>query len=82
MGIVFICGGIQGYQLLIGDLRHTGAMQWPLRIALMLGGIVLATPGGGIMPISSLQMALTGAAILLPALGTAKWLMRQRALAG
>ena len=82
VGIVFICGGIQGYQLLIGDLRHTGAMQWPLRIALMLGGIVLATPGGGIMPISSLQMALTGAAILLPALGTAKWLMRQRALAG
>ena len=82
VGIVFICGGIQGYQLLIGDLRHTGAMQWPLRIALMLGGIVLATPGGGIMPMSSLQMALTGAAILLPALGTAKWLMRQRALAG
>ena len=82
VGIVFICGGIQGYQLLIGDLRRTGAMQWPLRIALMLGGIVLATPGGGIMPISSLQMALTGAAILLPALGTAKWLMRQRALAG
>ena len=82
VGIVFICGGIQGYQLLIGDLRRTGAMQWPLRIALMLGGIVLATPGGGIMPISSLQMALTGAAILLPALGIAKWLMRQRALAG
>ena len=82
VGIVFICGGIQGYQLLIGDLRRTGAMQWPLRIALMLGGIVLATPGGGIMPISSLQMALTGAAILLPALGTAKWLMRQRVLAG
>ncbi len=82
VGIVFICGGIQGYQLLIGDLRRTGAMQWPLRIGLMLGGIVLATPGGGIMPISSLQMALTGAAILLPALGIAKWLMRQRALAG
>ena len=82
VGIVFICGGIQGYQLLIGDLRHTGAMQWPLRIALMLGGIVLATPGGGIMPMSSLQMALTGAAILLPALGIAKWLMRPRALAG
>ena len=82
VGIVFICGGIQGYQLLIGDLRHTGAMQWPLRIALMLGGIVLATPGGGIMPMSSLQMALTAAAILLPVLGIAKWLLRQRVLAG
>ena len=82
VGIVFICGGIQGYQLLIGDLRHTGAMQWPLRIALMLGGIVLATPGGGIMPMSSLQMGLAAVAILLPVLGVAKWLMRQRALAG
>ena len=82
VGIVFICGGIQGYQLLVGDLRHAGAMQWPLRIALMLGGIVLATPGGGIMPISSLQMALAGAAILLPALGVAKWLLRRGALAG
>ena len=82
VGIVFICGGIQGYQLLIGDLRRTGAMQWPLRIALMLGGIVLATPGGGIMPISSLQMGLVAVAILLPVLGVAKWLMRQRALAG
>ncbi len=82
VGIVFICGGIQGYQLLIGDLRHTGAMQWPLRIALMLGGIVLATPGGGIMPVSSMQMALASAAILLPALGIAKWLVRQRAVTG
>jgi len=82
VGIVFICGGIQGYQLLIGDLRHTGAMQWPLRIALMLGGIVLATPGGGIMPISSLQMGLAAVAILLPVLGVAKWLMRKRVLAG
>jgi TRAP transporter 4TM/12TM fusion protein len=82
VGIVFICGGIQGYQLLIGDLRHTGAMQWPLRIALMLGGIVLATPGGGIMPISSLQMGLVAVAILLPVLGIAKWLMRKRVLAG
>jgi TRAP transporter 4TM/12TM fusion protein len=82
VGIVFICGGIQGYQLLIGDLRHTGAMQWPLRIALMLGGIVLATPGGGIMPISSLQMGLAAVAILLPVLGVAKWLMRKRVLTG
>jgi len=82
VGIVFICGGIQGYQLLIGDLRRAGAMQWPLRIALMLGGIMLATPGGGIMPMSSLQMALAAVAILLPALGIAKWLLRQRVLAG
>ena len=82
LGIVFICGGIQGYQLLVGDLRRAGALQWPLRIALMLGGIVLATPGGGIMPLSIMQMQIAGAAILLPTLLLATVLVRRRTLAG
>jgi membrane protein implicated in regulation of membrane protease activity len=52
-------------------------MQWPLRTALMLGGIVLATPGGGLMPLSNLQMELLGLAILAPALALA-WVLGQR----
>ena len=76
-GIVFICGGIQGYQVLIGDLRRTGTLQWPLRILLIVGGVVLATPGGGIMPLSNLQMELFGAAILLPTLALATLLARR-----
>ena len=80
VGIVFICGGIQGYQLLVGDLRRTGALQWPLRIALMLGGIVLATPGGGIMPLSIVQMQIAGVTILLPTLLVASMLVRRRVL--
>lgn len=78
-GIVFICGGIQGYQVLIGDLRRTGALQWPLRALLIAGGVVLATPGGGIMPLSNLQMELLGAAILLPTLALATLLARRGA---
>lgn len=78
-GIVFICGGIQGYQVLIGDLRRTGALQWPLRMLLIAGGVVLATPGGGIMPLSNLQMELLGAAILLPTLALATLLARRGA---
>lgn len=66
IGVVFICGGIQGAQLGIGDLRRAGAMEWPLRILFMLGGIVLATPGGGLMPLSNLQMELLGLALLVP----------------
>ena len=78
MGVIFICGGIQGYQLGVGDLRRAGALEWPLRILFMIGGIVLATPGGGIMPLSNMQMELLGAAILVPA-ATAAWLLVGRA---
>ena len=31
----FICGGIQGYQAYVGDLRGTGALEWPIRLLLV-----------------------------------------------
>jgi TRAP transporter 4TM/12TM fusion protein len=77
VGISFICGGIQGYQVGIGDLRRTGMVEWPLRIALVLGGLVLATPGGGIMPLSNTAMELTAAAILVPTVLSALLLVRR-----
>ncbi len=56
IGTLFICGGIQGYQAGIGDLRRAGVLEWPLRVLLVVGGFVLATPGGGIVPLSEWQM--------------------------
>jgi TRAP transporter 4TM/12TM fusion protein len=76
-GIVFICGGIQGYQAYVGDLRKAGAMEWPLRVLLIIGGFVVATPGGGIMPISQWQIMGLGLAILIPTAGLA-WLLVRR----
>ena len=78
IGMIFICGGIQGYQLLVGDLSRAGAMQWPLRILLVIGGLVLATPGGGILPLSNMQMELLALAILVPALVLAVLFTRGR----
>ncbi len=78
VGIVFICGGIQGYQVWSGDLRRTGAFEWPLRILLIAGGMVLAAPGGGLMPLSNAQMGMLAAAILVPTLAAA-WLLKRRA---
>jgi TRAP transporter 4TM/12TM fusion protein len=66
VGILFICGGIQGYQAFIGDLRKAGPLEWPLRVLLVIGGFVIATPGGGINPLSQWQVASLGAAILVP----------------
>ena len=65
-GTLFICGGIQGYQAFVGDLRQTGALEWPLRVLLVIGGFVVATPGGGIMPMSQVQITGLGLAILVP----------------
>ncbi len=71
VGIVFICGGIQGYQLFAGDLRGAGALEWPLRIALIVGGTILASPGGGVLPYSNWQVTVAGLAILVPAMAIA-----------
>ncbi|MBS0531220.1 MAG: TRAP transporter permease [Proteobacteria bacterium] len=65
-GTLFICGGIQGYQVGVGDLRGAGSLEWPLRVLLVIGGFVVATPGGGIMPLSQIQITSLGLAILIP----------------
>jgi hypothetical protein len=43
----------------------------------MVGGVVLATPGGGIMPLSIVEMELIGAAILGPAAVAGALLVRR-----
>ena len=77
IGTLFICGGIQGYQAGVGDLRRSGALEWPLRVLLVVGGLVLATPGGGIMPLSNTQMELLGLAILVPVVAVAFFTVRR-----
>jgi TRAP-type uncharacterized transport system fused permease subunit len=80
-GILFICGGIQGYQVFLGDLRRAGMLEWPLRVMLVIGGFVIATPGGGINPLSQIQITSIGLAILTPAVLVALLLMRRQPLA-
>ena len=77
-GVIFICGGLQGYQLGIGDLSAAGTVQWPLRILLTAGGFTLASPGGGIMPFGHVQMTAAAATILVPTVIAALWLLRRR----
>ncbi len=77
IGTLFICGGIQGYQTGIGDLRKAGMLEWPLRVLLVVGGFILATPGGGVLPLSELQIMGLGLAILAPTLLVALLLVRR-----
>src|SRR5215207_10154148 len=77
-GTLFICGGIQGYQVFVGDLRGAGVMEWPIRVLLVIGGFVIATPGGGIMPLSQWQITSLGLAILIPTVLIALVLIRRQ----
>lgn len=62
-GVALVCAGLQGFLHWIGDFRRCGALEWPVRGALVLGGLMFAAPGGGLMPLSPLEM--TAAAVLL-----------------
>ncbi|RPI46121.1 MAG: TRAP transporter large permease subunit, partial [Betaproteobacteria bacterium] len=77
VGIVFICAGLQGYQLLVGDLARAGRAEWPLRILLGAGGFLLAAPGGGIMPLGHGAMTSLAVAILAPAFLASLWAVRR-----
>jgi TRAP-type uncharacterized transport system fused permease subunit len=77
VGTAFICGGIQGYQAGVGDLRRAGAFEWPLRVLLVVGGLVLATPGGAMLEISNTTMELLALVILVPTVVAALLLVRR-----
>jgi hypothetical protein len=49
-------------------------------VLLIIGGFVVATPGGGIMPISQWQITMLGLAVLIPTVLVALLLVRRSAL--
>jgi TRAP-type uncharacterized transport system fused permease subunit len=69
LGIVLAAGALQGYLLLVGDLTRHALMQWPIRGLLLMAGLALALPGGGLIPWSDLRMALAAALMAAVALG-------------
>jgi hypothetical protein len=77
IGVVLLCAGLQGYVGRIGNLRRCGLLEWPVRVALMAGGLLFAAPGGGLMPLSPLQMTAAAIALSLPALAVA-WIYARR----
>jgi len=83
VGIALICGGLQGALVGVGDLRGCRRLEWPVRALLVAGGLCLAAPGGGLMPLTSLEMLLLGLALAGPAVLVSWWLARRpRADAG
>jgi TRAP transporter 4TM/12TM fusion protein len=78
IGTLCICGGIQGYMAFVGDIRSAGKLEWPIRVALIVGGMIFATPGGSILYIETWALNATALALLVPALAVAVLLARAR----
>lgn len=75
LGVALVCCGLQGYLVGVGDLRRCRALEWPLRAALVLGGLMFVAPGGGLMPLSPWQMTAAAIAVTLPAVLMARVLV-------
>ena len=80
---------VESNGLLLGDVAKVVADHQPLigdalvnngpGLLLVIGGFVVATPGGGIMPLSQMQVTLLGLAILVPTVLIALLLVRRQA---
>jgi len=82
LGVALVCAGLQGYQPGVGDLRRCGVLEWPVRAAIVIGGLMFIAPGGGLMPLSPLEMTGGALALSVPALAIAKLLARRSPAVG
>ena len=76
-GIVLLSAGLQGYLPFVGSLAVRAGLELPIRIALGVGGLLLAAPGGQLLPLSDLAMAGLAALLCIPAVA-ATLMLRQR----
>ena len=71
IGIVFLAGGLQGYLSGFGPLGRSKRLGWPARALCIIGGLLLAFPGGGLVPFSDVEMTVTAIIVLIFPIGLA-----------
>jgi TRAP transporter 4TM/12TM fusion protein len=71
VGIVFLAGGLQGHLSGFGPLGTGTGLEWPARLLCIVGGLLLAFPGGGLVPWSDMEMTVTAVAVLAFPVGLA-----------
>ena len=68
VGVWFVAGALQGYQIGLGRLDRCGTLQWPVRALMVLAGMSLATPGGGLLPWTNMEGIVASVVMLIAAL--------------
>ena len=70
LGVIVLSTSLQGYLYGVGDLTGMGVIQWPIRLALLIGALSFAMPGNDVVGLGNLELfiiglVLTGGATLL-----------------
>ena len=73
LGVIVLSTSLQGYLYGVGDLTGMGVIQWPIRLALLVGALSFAMPGNDVVGLGNLELfiiglVLTGGATLLAVL--------------
>lgn len=79
VGVWLIAGAMQGYLQGIGDLSASRQLQWPVRLGLIIGGMLLAIPGGSPVPLTNLELSLVSSVLIAPAAFIGKLAARRQA---
>lgn len=67
-GVLIVAGALQGYLIGFGRLDNSGWAHWPVRIFLVIAGMSIATPGGGLLPWSNMQGIIASVVLLTAAI--------------
>jgi len=75
LGVIVLSTSLQGYLYGFGDLTGIGIIQWPIRLALLVGALSFAMPGNDVVGLGNLDLfiiglVLTGGATLLALLAS------------
>ena len=76
-GVVLVSGSLQGYLIGVGRLDGNAWLGWPIRVALLLSGLLLALPGGELTGYSHTELLIAAAVLGAPA-AAAAWLLNRR----
>lgn len=65
-GTFCVASALQGHIAGLGDIRARGGAEWPIRLALLVGGLAIAVPGSTLLPWSGTTADIVGAALVAP----------------
>lgn len=67
LGVALVAGALQGYLVGLGNMRQGTVPMYAVRSLLVLAGMSLATPGGGLLPWTNLQGAIASVVLFAAA---------------
>ncbi len=68
LGVWLIASGLQGYLAWVGKLDVHPQGRWVIQGLLILAGLALATPGGGLIPITNYELVALAFVLAAPAI--------------